>query len=140
MGKEKRKTGGWMAFLQSVTGTLCLYLLGVFLLAFLFAKGVLPEQVSVGAVGGLCLVSSVVGGVMAANRTSCGRMPAAMLNAGIFAGILAVIGAAGWPEWILGEHGGVLLACLFGGGAAAGLWSAGNRKRRKKKKPAVFAK
>jgi len=140
MGNEKRKTGGWMVFLQSGATTLWLYLIGIFLLAFLLVRGVLPEKVSVGAVGGLCLISSMVGGVMAANRSSCGKMPAAMLNAGVFAGVLVVIGAVGWPELILGEHGVVMLACVFGGGAAAGLWSAGRRKRRKRKKSAVFAK
>lgn len=140
MGSEKRKEKEWAVFLQSGAMTLWMYLVGIFLLAFLIVNGILPERVSVGGVGVLCLFSSTVGGVIAANRSSLGKLPAAMVNAGVFAGVLSVVGAMGWTELFWGESSIVLLICALGGGVVAGLWSARRRRRKGSKKTAVFAK
>lgn len=140
MGSEKRKVKEWAVFLQSGAMTLWVYLVGVFLLAFLIVNGILSERVSVGGVGGLCLFSSTVGGVIAANRSSFGKLPAAMVNAGVFAGVLSAVGVMGWTELFWGEYSVVLLICVLGGGVAAGLWSARRRRRKGSKKTAVFAK
>ena len=140
MGSEKRKEKEWAVFLQSGAMTLWMYLVGIFLLAFLIVNGILPERVSVGGVGVLCLFSSTVGGVIAANRSSLGKLPAAVVNAGFFAGVLVVVGAMGWTELFWGEYSVVLLICVLGGGVVAGLWSARRRRRKGGKKTAVFAK
>lgn len=134
MGKEKKKTAEWTVFLQGGAVTLWMYLVGLCLSAFLFIKGILPERMEFGVVAGLSFIAALVGGGLVARRSSFATMPAAMLNAAIFAGILLMVGMTGWQDTSFGEQSGILLLCALIGGLAAGVWGARKGKRRKKGK------
>lgn len=132
MGKEKKKSAEWTVFLQGSLVALSMYLVGLFTLALLLVKGVLPENAMVSVVAVLCLVAALGGGVLTAGRSSWGTLPAAVLNAMIFVGILIVAGAACWQGICWTGHSWILLACALSGGVLAGLL--GGRKGRKRKR------
>lgn len=134
MGKgRKQQTAVWMVFLQGLLAALGVYLAGQLLLALLLVKGTLPEGMAFPAVAVLCAAAAVCGGLLTVRRSPWGTLPAGLLTAGLFAGVLLVVGLSCWESVTWTGHGGVLLLCALAGGLLAGLLG-GRRKRGGKRK------
>lgn len=131
-GRKQQTAAPWMGFLQGGLLALGVYLLGLLLLALLMVKGTLPERSAFPAVAALCTAAVFCGGTVAARRSPWGTLPAGLLCAVLFAGVLAAVGTAFWQGVTWTGHGGILLLCTLGGGVLAGLL--GGRKRRKRKR------
>lgn len=134
MGKEKKKPEEWVIFLQGSMASLWLYLTGIFLAALFLVKGVLPEGVMFPVVAGLCVVASLFGGLFVGGKTAWGTLPASVLNAAIFSGILILAGMVCWHGISWRGHGGILLACALAGGVLAGVLVKPKKGRRKKRR------
>lgn len=130
MGKgRKQQTAVWMVFLQGLLAALGIYLGGQLLLALLLVKGTLPEGGAFPAVAVLCGLSVACGGLLTVRRSPWGTLPAGLLTAGLFAGVLLVVGLSCWESITWLGRGGILLLCALAGGALAGLL--GGRRKRK---------
>jgi len=134
MGKgRKQQTAVWMVFLQGLLAALGIYLAGQLLLALLLVKGTLPEGAAFPAVAALCAAAVACGGLLTVRRSPWGTLPAGLLTAGLFAGVLLVVGLSCWESVTWMGHGGILLLCALAGGLLAGLLG-GRRKRGGKRK------
>lgn len=136
MGKgRKQQTAVWMVFLQGLLAALGIYLGGQLLLALLLVKGTLPERGAFPAVAVLCGLSVACGGLLTVRRSPWGTLPAGLLTAGLFAGVLLVVGLSCWESITWLGRGGILLLCALAGGALAGLLGCrrkrGGRRKRK---------
>ena len=133
MAKTKKQTAPWLVLLESVGLALGVYLGGLALLAALAVRGGVGEGAVFPVLAALCLGASLGGGLLSARRLPWGTLPSALLAAGCFAGVLALVGFCGWDGLALAGRGGVLLLCAVGGGLLAGILG-GRRKGRRKRK------
>ena len=133
MGKEKRKRPAvWVVLLQGSMTALWIYLAGLFLVALFLVKGILPEGVMVPAAAGLCVVASLMGGLLVSGKTTMGTLPASVLNALIFSGILVLAGMACWHQISWNGNGGILMVCAMTGGMLAGVLARPGKRKKKR--------
>ena len=133
MGKEKSKHTEWSILLRGIMAALSTYLLGIFFLALLLSKGVLPERIEFPFIAVLCVLSTLISGLMVIGKLPFGNNLAdSMVNAVIFGGLLIVLGAVCWQGITWTGHGGILIMCALGGGLLAGVM--GKKRGGKKKK------
>lgn len=129
--RKKTMTAPWIVCLQGGGAALTLYLVGLFLLTAAVMKGLISEELSFSCIAVLCVLSGVAGGAVCARRTPWGSLPGAMAGAGLFAAVLAMVGAC-WTGVDWAGKGGVLLVCAAGGGLFAGLLGGRKSKRARK--------
>lgn len=133
MGKEKRKRQAvWVVFLQGSMTALWIYLVGIFLVALFLVKGVLPEGMMLPVTAGLCMVASLVGGLLVSGNTTMGTLSASVLNALVFSGILVLAGMACWHQISWNGNGGILMVCAMAGGVLAGVLARPGRRKKKR--------
>lgn len=130
MAKNRKQTPPWRAFVWGLLVSVGLYLCLLVLLTFLTVRGVLGEEGTYPAIAAACGVSALSGGLVCVRDAPMGRLPAAMLCAGGFAAVLAVVGLLCWEEGVT-VRGLALLGCTLAGGLAAG--AAGGRRGRRVK-------
>lgn len=140
MGKEKKRDAAWTVFVQGSLVSLWVYLVGLFLAALLLVKGGLPEDAMFPVVAALCTAASVCGGLVAGGNSPWGTLPASMLNASIFSGILILVGTVCWHEVPWKGRGLVILLCALAGGALAGVLARPKGRRRKRGKSRAAGK
>lgn len=140
MGKEKRKAAAWMVFARGSLVSLWMYLVGIFLAALFLVKGILPETAMFPMVAVLCMLASLCGGLLVGGSSPWGTLPASMLNAAVFSGILILAGIACWHEVPWSGRGGVILACALAGGVLAGVLARPKGRRRKRGKARAAGK
>lgn len=133
MAKTKKQAAPWLVLLESVGMALGVYLGGVALLAALAVRGRIGEGGVFPVMAVLCLLASLGGGLLSARRLPWGTLPSALLAAGCFGALLALVGFCGWDGLALAGRGGGLLLCAVGGGFLAGVLG-GRRKVRRKRK------
>lgn len=136
MGKrQKQRTAVWMVFLQGVLLALGIYLLGQLPAAALMVRGSLPESAGFPAAAVLCVLSVTCGGLVTVRRVSWGALPAGLLTAGLFIGVLVLVGLSAWTRITWLGRGGILMLCALGGGLLSGVLGSrrGRRSRRKRK-------
>ena len=131
MKKRKKAAPPWLVCLQGFGAALALYLVGILLLAAVMMKGLIPEEMGVPCIAGLCVLSGLVGGAVCARRTPWGTLPGAMAAAGLFAALQVAVGLC-WTGVDWAGEGSVLLICSLGGGLFAGLLC--SRKSRRSRK------
>lgn len=129
MPGREREEGRPVWTVRGVSLTLAVYLMGTLALAWAVTTGLWTEERSVTALAVLAVVSSFLGGRAAVRR--CPQIPAALLSAGLSAGILVAAGAAVWKEIRWDGSGWILLLCFLGGGIAAEAVGRGGRDRRR---------
>ena len=134
MGKLKGKTKPlWLVQLMGVAAALTIYLAGEMLLAVFLVKGSLPESAAFPVTALLCFLSLFCGGLLMVRRhDNVGALSSGVIMAGIFAGVLALVGLSCWNEITWTGRGGILLLCVLAGGTLAGFL--GTKKRRKIKR------
>ena len=132
MGKEK-KQGTWLVFLRSGAVALCLYLIGILILAFVMIQGFLPEGASFAALACAGFVSALAGGMAAVRQSPWATLPTAMLNAAMMVLFVLAIGSSAWPETFWNEQSIMLVLSILAGGFASGVLGARKRtgKRRR---------
>lgn len=133
MGKSKKQSAPWVAFVQGTLLSLALYLLLQMLMALLLVKAVLPEEKSFLVVSIVCALCAFIGGLFCIRRSSIGKLPSGLISAAGFAVLLIVIGLLCWNGITWMGQGGILLLCALAGGVLAGLLG-GKRGRRVKHK------
>lgn len=131
VSQRKKTTAPWVVCLQGGGAALAFYLIGIFLLTAAVIKGLLSEEVAFSCIAVLCVLSGLVGGAVCVRRTPWGSLPSAMAGAGLFAVILAAVGAC-WTGVDWTGEGGTLLVCAAGGGLFAGVL--GSRKSKHPRK------
>ncbi len=130
---KKQRSAPWVVFLEGGILALGVYLLGVLFLALLMVKGTVPEGGAFPMLAVLCVLAVFCGGMVTVRRSPLGTLPAALLEAAIFAAVLLAVGTAFWKGITWTGHGGILLLCALGGGILAGLLGSRKGKRRKRK-------
>ena len=140
MGKEKKRNAAWTVFVQGSLVSLWVYLVGLFLTALLLLKGGLPENAMFPAVAALCMAATVCGGLVVGGGSPWGTLPATMLNASIFAGVLILVGTVCWHEVPWKGRGLAILLCALAGGILAGMLARPKGRRRKRGKGRAAAK
>ena len=131
MGKEQKATDAWKGFLRGLAAAFGIYLLGMVALAALMVNGTVPEKGTFGFVLVWCLVSVFCGGCLTIQRVPWGKLPAAVLFAALFAGIVMIVGTACWQETCWSGKSSGLFGSMVGGGVLAAML--GNRKQRHRK-------
>ena len=135
MKQRKPKAPPWRSVLQAMAAAAGVYLGGVLLTALLLIRGILPEIWTLTALGLLCLLAGLTAGLLTVGRIGLGPLPAALVGAGLFAGLQALVGLC-WTGVDWAGEGGGLLACILGGGLLAGLLG-GRKPRRSHSRTAV---
>ena len=130
MGKEMRG-GNCAVFVRGGAVAIWVYLVMVAVVALLVVNGIVPEKEEKGLVACAGFMAALAGGIMVVGKGGLRRIPMAMINTAIFAGVLVAVKLMnGSPEPIL--CGWFQLACIFAGGMVSGLWRSGKKKRGKR--------
>lgn len=130
MGKGKKRTPYWLVYLQGLGLAFGLYLLSVFLLAWLTASGTLGERSAFPAVAVSCAAASLIGSFRCAGRM--GKLPGGILCGAGFALLSAVIGLFVWEG--LTTRGLLLPLLAVAGGMLSGMLFRNIGKKRKRRR------
>lgn len=127
MKKGTKQPNIGVVLLKSTGLSLGGYLLGILLMAFGAVRTNVRDTVLFSVMAGICILSSFLGGTLAARRLPWGTLPSALLGTGCYGMIMMLVGLCAWDQLSVSGRGGVLLLCVIAGGAIAGL--AGSRKK-----------
>lgn len=128
MGKEMRG-GNCVVFVRGGVVALWVYLAMVAVIALLAVNGIIPERAEKGLIVCAGFVAALAGGIMVVGKGGVGRLPAAMINTTIFAGVLVAVKLMSGSSESLWGCGWFQLTCIFAGGLVSGLWRSGKKKR-----------
>lgn len=112
--------------------SLLLYLVGCLLTALLLVKGILQEGSIYPVLAVNSVLASLSGCTAVLGKASLGKIPMALLVAGIFCCFQVMIGVCFWHGITWTGEGGVLLLCAVCGGILSALLSARKRKKGKR--------
>ena len=111
-----KKTMGWRQVLLGLAVTAAVDLAGVLLTTLLVIRGTVGEGSEVPLLAGAALCAAFAGGLAAGSGGAGGT--GALLNAGVFGGLLVLICFSAWEG--ITVHGLILLAMVLLGGMLAG--------------------
>ena len=132
MGKERKKESLLSVLMRGSIISLLIYLLGAFLISLLLVKGAFPESSIYPMLGIDSILATLGGCIIVLRKSPLGKLPTALLVAGIFCGLQLVIGICFWQGLSWTGEGGVLLLCAVGGGILSAMLSTRKRKKGKR--------